>query len=149
MRHVHQSTVWPNLVPRAFPTHFLREKPWGRGWAWPVPHACAQPYHPCSGSHGQLSFYLSISLCTDYLSMPLLCYHFLPTSPSFLFPEARSYSSVPLIWSILGASRSQLMPQNCLFISSPLRFSNPPPSIFYSWFNPFYTDPRGLQEIQH
>ena len=21
-----------NLVPRAFPTHFLREKPWGRGW---------------------------------------------------------------------------------------------------------------------
>ena len=27
MRHVHQSTAWPNLVPRAFPTHFLREKP--------------------------------------------------------------------------------------------------------------------------
>ena len=76
MRHVRQSTAWPNLVPRAFPTHFLREKPWGRGWAWPVPHACAQPYHPCSGSHGQLSFYLSISLCTDYLSMPRLCYHF-------------------------------------------------------------------------
>ena len=22
--------------------------------AWPVPHACAQPYHPGSGSHGQL-----------------------------------------------------------------------------------------------
>ena len=22
--------------------------------AWPVPHACAQPYHPVSGSHGQL-----------------------------------------------------------------------------------------------
>ena len=21
---------------------------------WPVPHACAQPYHPGSGSHGQL-----------------------------------------------------------------------------------------------
>ena len=21
--------------------------------AWPVPHACAQPYHPGSGSHGQ------------------------------------------------------------------------------------------------
>ena len=21
-----------NLVPRAFPSHFLREKPWGRGW---------------------------------------------------------------------------------------------------------------------
>ena len=29
----------------------------------------------------------------------------LPTSPSFLFPEARSHWSVPLIWSILGASR--------------------------------------------
>ena len=29
----------------------------------------------------------------------------LPTSPTFLFPEARSYWSVPLIWSILGASR--------------------------------------------
>ena len=22
--------------------------------AWPVLHACAQPYHPGSGSHGQL-----------------------------------------------------------------------------------------------
>ena len=22
--------------------------------AWPVPHACTQPYHPGSGSHGQL-----------------------------------------------------------------------------------------------
>ena len=21
---------------------------------WPVPYACAQPYHPGSGSHGQL-----------------------------------------------------------------------------------------------
>ena len=21
-----------NLVPRTFPSHFLREKPWGRGW---------------------------------------------------------------------------------------------------------------------
>ena len=22
--------------------------------AWPVPYACTQPYHPGSGSHGQL-----------------------------------------------------------------------------------------------
>ena len=25
---------WDNLVPRAFPEHFLREKPWGRGCNW-------------------------------------------------------------------------------------------------------------------
>ena len=30
--------------------------------AWPVPHACAQPYHPGSGSHGQLfHFYQALS----------------------------------------------------------------------------------------
>ena len=95
MRHVHQPT------------------------AWPVPHACAQPCHPCSGSHGQLSFYLSISLCTNVpppsseegdvctqATFPCRFYvTILPTSPSFLFPEARSHWSVPLIWSILGASR--------------------------------------------
>ena len=28
--------------------------------AWPVPHACAQPYHPGSGSHGQLSSFALI-----------------------------------------------------------------------------------------
>ena len=34
--------LFPNLVPRAFPsktgwaTHFLREKPWGRGWLFPA-----------------------------------------------------------------------------------------------------------------
>ena len=43
--------------------------------AWPVPHACAQPYHPGSGSHGQLfHFYQALSahqtpvrskLCSD------------------------------------------------------------------------------------
>ena len=32
--------LYPNLVPRAFPlkngwAHFLREKPWGRGWLYP------------------------------------------------------------------------------------------------------------------
>ena len=28
----------PNLIPRAFPTHFLREKPWGRGCRPPPPY---------------------------------------------------------------------------------------------------------------
>ena len=37
--HSNTSRLSSNLVPRAFPlkngrpTHFLREKPWGRGWA--------------------------------------------------------------------------------------------------------------------
>ena len=30
---------------------------------WPVPYACAQPYHPGSGSHGQL-------FCCKVLAIP-------------------------------------------------------------------------------
>ena len=29
-----------NLFPRAFPTHFLREKPWGRGWCKLINGTC-------------------------------------------------------------------------------------------------------------
>ena len=32
--------IRPNLVPRAFPLKFLREKPWGRGWIRPCAAIC-------------------------------------------------------------------------------------------------------------
>ena len=33
-----------NLVPRAFPTHFLREKPWGRGWCKLINGTCLESF---------------------------------------------------------------------------------------------------------
>ena len=33
-----------NLVPRAFPTHFLREKPWGRGWCKLINGTCLENF---------------------------------------------------------------------------------------------------------
>ena len=42
--------------------------------AWPVPHACAQPYHPGSGSHGQLfHFYQALSACQTPVWSSKLC----------------------------------------------------------------------------
>ena len=44
---------------------------------WPVPYACAQPYHPGSGSHGQLfrpywssSAWQPSDLCTAKAMLP-------------------------------------------------------------------------------
>ena len=42
--------------------------------AWPVPHACAQPYHPGSGSHGQLfHFYQALSAYQTPVRSSKLC----------------------------------------------------------------------------
>jgi len=40
--------------------------------AWPVPHACSQPYHQGSGSHGQL-FPLGDMWCVELAIRGVLC----------------------------------------------------------------------------
>ena len=49
------------LVPRAFPLQFLREKPWGRGWALKIQRSIVfMKGPPCEAGAEQLKAQLSV-----------------------------------------------------------------------------------------
>ena len=79
--------------------------------AWPLPHACAQPYHAGSGSHGQLfRHYWSTSAWHSLWSVTGANSCIKRPFPAETSPL--SASSTRHLWELLAGNRTAVLPRH-------------------------------------